>query len=130
MFQALIAFDVRDRPICVGELVLDPETHATVGLIPRFVGFVDAARLLRSVEDGAVFEVPCLSFRAAAARRVARVYGDTDQSTLWPGDHSLKHISDAVNRGGRWIWNGSEARGSSSGGQVAPPLRQTPSNHY
>ena len=116
IFQGAIAYALRDRPIQVGEIVLDPETHAIVGLIPRFVGLVDSVHFNRSPEDGATFEVSLISFRAVRARREPRVYGDVDQNAAYPGDNSMRFISDAVVRNGKYKWNGTEGGGRASGG--------------
>lgn len=104
IFRSIIAYPLRDRPIQIGLAVLNVDTKAVIGLIPQFVGFIDNAPLVRA-KDNARLEINCASFRAYAQRRVARTYSDTDHRSRFPGDGACKHISDAVFRAGKYIWN-------------------------
>jgi hypothetical protein len=116
VLQTIISYPLRDRPIQVGLLVLDPDTRAVIGLIPQFVGFVDNVPLLRDRNTReSKLEFNCASFRAYAQRRVARTYSDTDHQSRFVGDGGLKWMSDAVFRNGKYAWNTTSATGAGAG---------------
>lgn len=103
---------LRDRPIQVGLIALDFDTDEPIGLIPRFVGFIDNAPLTRSKTGGSVLDINCVSFRGFASRRIPVTYSDTDHVTRFPGDRSARHINDVVRRGGTYQWNSETGGGS------------------
>lgn len=108
MLQSVLDKPLRDRPIAISILVLNTETKEVIGVIPRFVGIIDSATLTREKEAGARLEISTLSYRAFVNRRTPRVYGDTDHGTRFPGDRSMKWISDVVHRRGKYRWNSAE----------------------
>jgi len=114
VLQSLLNFSLRDRPVQIGLIVLNVETMEPIGLIPQFVGFVDQAPF-EVTEQASKLDIHVASFRAYAQRRIARTYSDTDHQTRFPGDKSLRWISDAVFRGGKYAWNSMSATGSGAG---------------
>lgn len=119
VLQSLLAFPLRDRPVQIGLIVLNTQTHAPIGLIPQFVGFVDRVPF-EVRQQGSRLEIQIASFRAFARRRIARTYSDTDHETRFDQDRSLRWISDAVFRGGKYAWNSISARGSGAGRGIRP----------
>ena len=120
VLQSLLQFPLRDRPIQVGLLVLDTNTHKPIGIIPQFIGFIDNVPFSREKtndETSVKLEFHLASFRAYATRQFVRTYSDTDHTTRFPGDRAARHISNAVFRNGKYAWNqvGSYGGGGSGG---------------
>lgn len=107
--QNIVLEDLRDRPIQIGLIVLDPETKDPIGLKPEFVGFVDNVKLAGGAASQVVLQ--CISLRAYATRRTARVYSDTDHKARFPGDGALNQLSDVVFRRAKYSWNSENAQG-------------------
>lgn len=115
VLQSILQFPLRDRPIQIGLMVLNPETKEVIGLIPQFVGFVDNTPMTREKGEPTIVEFIMASFRAYARRLVARTNSDTDHATRFPGDRSARWISDSVFRRGKYPWNTTSASGSGGG---------------
>jgi len=121
---SILAFPLRDRPIQIGLLVLDPDDGEPIGLIPKFIGFIDNAPFEREKDERGAnvkLTINCASFRAYAQRQFARTYSDTDHQSRFPGDRACQWISDAVFRKGKYPWNSESATGSGSGGGSFTP---------
>lgn len=115
VLQSILEFPLRDRPIQIGLLVLDADTHKPIGIIPRFIGFIDNVPFSREKTNQVaevMLEFNLVSFRAYAQRQFVRTYSDTDHRTRFPGDGAAKHISNAVFRNGKYAWNQESATGA------------------
>lgn len=105
VLQSILNYTLRDRPIQIGLIVLNVDTKEPIGLIPKFVGFVDSSGLDRDKKTGPKMVIELASYRGFARRRVQRTYSYTDHITRFAGDHALKWLSDAVFRGAQYPWN-------------------------
>lgn len=113
IFQDILSYPLRDRPICVALAVLNVDTHVVEGIIPQFIGFVDHTPLERPRGEPSRLTIRCSSYRAFAARRIARVHSNSDHQSRFPGDESAQWISSIVFRSGKFPWN--KATGVSAG---------------
>lgn len=119
VLQSILDNDLRDRPISVGLVVLNPDTHAVIGLIPQFIGFIDNVPLDRPRGEPSKLTIKCSSYRAYAQRRVARVHSNSDhQARFGSSDEAAKWLSTVVFRGGKFPWNKTTAtsRGNAGSG--------------
>ena len=109
LFNALAASNLRKRPIRIFTAVLDIKTFNPVGLIPEFAGRVEEADLDRTDEANPVFNLRCVSYRRQIRQPIVRTLSDTDQSSIFPGDHSQKWAADTIFRGDTFVWNKEQA---------------------
>lgn len=117
VLQNVLNETLRDRPIQIGIMVLDPDTKDALGLKPEFVGTIDNAKFDRPDGEAGKVLIDCTSIRGFAARRTARIYSETDHLTRFPGDDALKHISKiSFFKGYSWNKLGASAPGGGTGG--------------
>jgi hypothetical protein len=120
ILQSILDFPLRDRPIQVGLMVMEPGTSNVIGVISQFVGFIDNTPFTREKGNmggvNAVLTFKLASFRAYAQRQFVRTYSITDHVSRFPGDQALKWISDMVFRSGKFRWNRMDATANGIGG--------------
>lgn len=110
---------LRDRPVHVGLVVLNPANLVPIGILSEFIGIVDNSRLKYDDDKGSIYPIRLLSSRSLTTRRVAITYSDTGH-TLRFGDRALRWISDNVFRAGKYPWNSVTASAQGAGGGGSP----------
>ena len=124
VLQDVLTHPLRDRPISVGLIVLNPVTMEAIGIVPQMVGFIDQVPFTRDKRDGSKLEITVASYRAYSQRRIARTYSDTDHRTRFPGDGAAKWITNVIFRGRTFPWNSTTATSRGSTGGVSRPIPQ------
>jgi hypothetical protein len=85
--------DYRDRPVTVIDAYLNADTGALITGITVKYGYIDQARLIRNVDQGAWYELECLSRAIDYSRRNGRLASDVDQQRRSSGDRFFEHTA-------------------------------------
>jgi hypothetical protein len=124
VIRDIMSYDLLKCPVQIGEVVLNTDTLEVIGLIPKFVGVVDNTPYSSTIEDDGVvkseIKLSLISYRTLPKRRVPSFYSDVDHSRRFTNDRSLRHISDAVFRNGRYRWNTTTGGQGGVGGGSLP----------
>jgi hypothetical protein len=85
--------DYRDRPVTVIDAYLNADTGALITGITVKYGYIDQVRLIRNVDQGAWYELECLSRAIDYSRRNGRLANDVDQKRRSAGDKFFEHTA-------------------------------------
>jgi hypothetical protein len=89
----LFSEDYRDRPVRLFDAYLHSSTGALITAIEIRRGYIDHIRHISEPEEGALYEVECLSRAIDYSRRNGRLANDLDQKRRSSGDKFFEHAT-------------------------------------